>query len=120
MSVNYHHVQRVPDKVMTAAGLAGLGLGLTPPGMLMRLVIMAALGTAVVTLRCLTVEVDDKKVNLRFGDGLIKKSFALSDVSAAQTTRTRPLQGWGIHWIGSGWLYNIYGLDAVELVFKNG
>jgi len=30
------------------------------------------------------------------------------------------LVGWGIRWTGSGWLFNVSGLDAVELSLKSG
>ena len=30
------------------------------------------------------------------------------------------MQGWGIHHVGDGWLFNIYGFDAVELHFHSG
>ena len=28
--------------------------------------------------------------------------------------------GWGIHWVGSGWVYNVSGWEAVEIVMRNG
>lgn len=118
--MHYKHTQKVPQKVMMAAGIAGLALGMTPPGFLARLALVGILGAAAYSFRSLTVEVDEEEVRLQFGDGPIRHSFLLHDVYSVQTVRTTPLQGWGIHWIGNGWLYNIYGLDAVELCFHNG
>jgi hypothetical protein len=118
--MHYKHTQKVPEKVMTIAGICGLALGLTPPGFIARLVLMGALGAAAYTFRSLTVEVDDHELRLEFGDGMIKKSFPLTEVSGCKPVRTGLLQGWGMHWVGNGWLYNVYGLDAVEIAFRDG
>jgi len=68
----------------------------------------------------LTVEVDDSLVRLRFGVGLIRKSFRLDEIATCQPVRNRWWWGWGIRLIPGGWLYNVSGLDAVELGMKNG
>src|SRR5271170_5655598 len=116
----YLHTQRVPTKVMTIASMAGLAIGLTPPGFLLRLALLGTLGTCAAIFRSLTVEVTDSSISLWFADGFIKRTFSLEDVESVNQVRTTPFQGWGMHWIGGGWLYNVYGLDAVELRFKNG
>jgi hypothetical protein len=116
----YQHTQKVPGKILTAATLAGFAVGLTPSGLLLRLVTWGTLGAVAVIFRSLTVEVDASEVRLQFGDGLIKREFALKHISSIDKVRTTPLRGWGMRWLGSGWLYNIYGLDAVELHFNDG
>ena len=68
----------------------------------------------------LTVEVDDTEVRFAFGIGLIRKNYPLSDIAACQPVRNRALYGWGIHLTPHGWLYNVSGLDAVEIEFGNG
>jgi hypothetical protein len=69
----------------------------------------------------LTVSVDNEWVQARFGPGLIGKDFRLSDIAACEPVRNRWYYGWGIRWIPGGcWLFNISGLDAVELRMKNG
>jgi hypothetical protein len=118
--MHYSHTQKVPDNVMAVATLAGLALGLTPPGLIARLAVVGVMGAVGYQFRSLTVEVDDNELRLQFGDGPIRKTFPLSEVTGVQTTRTSPLAGWGMRWIGSGWLYNIYGLDAVELTMAGG
>jgi hypothetical protein len=105
---------------MTLATIAGLAIGLTPPGLLMRVALLGTLGAVGAAFRSLTIEVRDQAVHLSFGDGVIKKIFPVSEIDAAKQVRTTPLNGWGIHWIGNGWLYNIYGLDAIELAMKDG
>ena len=118
--MHYHHTQKIPDKVLLGAGLASLVLGLTPQGFLARLALTGVLGAAVYNFRSLTVEVDDDEIRLQFGDGPIRKSFSLHEISTVKPVRTTPIQGWGIHGFGSSWLYNIYGLDAVEVDFRDG
>ena len=70
--------------------------------------------------RDLTVEVD-KSVRLEFGIGWLKKEFQLSDIRSVTAVRNPFWYGLGIHYIFRlGWVYNIDGLDAVELSFANG
>ena len=60
-------------------------------------------------------------VNVSFGPiGLIRERFALADITAARTVRNSPAYGWGMRYIPHGRLWNVWGLDAVELQLKNG
>ncbi len=68
----------------------------------------------------LTVEVDDAQVRLRFGVGMVRKSFRLDEIASCRPVRNKWWWGWGIRLIPGGWLYNVSGLDAVELVLNNG
>jgi hypothetical protein len=69
----------------------------------------------------LTVSVDNKRVQLRFGIGLIRKSIPLSHIASYAPSRLRWVYGYGIHWIPfRGWLYNVSGFKAVEIITKNG
>ncbi len=119
-TMNYEHTQKLPDNVLIAAGAASLAVGLTPPGMLMRLAVWGILGSTVAAFRSLTVKVDESELSFYFGDGLIRKSINLKEIISVQIIRTTILQGWGIHWLGNGWIYNVYGLDAIELSHENG
>jgi len=118
--MHYQHTQKVPDNVMAVATVAGLAIGLTPPGLIARIAAIGVMGAVGYNFRSLTVEVDDNELRLQFGDGPVRKSFPLGDVTGVKTTRTSPLSGWGMRFIGGGWLYNIYGLDAVELSLAGG
>jgi Na+/proline symporter len=68
----------------------------------------------------LTVIVDDDFVQIRFGLGLIRKKFKLEDIKSCAVVRNKLWYGWGIHWFPNGLLFNISGLDAVELLMNNG
>ncbi len=69
----------------------------------------------------LTTAIDDDAVRVSFGPiGLIRERFALADITAARTVRNSPAYGWGMRYIPHGRLWNVWGLDAVELQLKNG
>jgi hypothetical protein len=118
----YSHTQEIDGRWTAAASVAGGAalLALLPGGMLARVAWLGLAAVTAKTFRALTVNVDTTSVNFHFGDGLISKSIPLADIKAAKAIRTTPVQGWGIHWIGKGWLYNIYGLDAVDIELKGG
>jgi hypothetical protein len=68
----------------------------------------------------LTVVVDDRKVSLSFGFGLLRRDVMLADIAAARKVRNHWYAGWGVRIIPHGRLYNVGGLDAVELEMDNG
>lgn len=68
----------------------------------------------------LSVKVDTDEIVLWFGPGLIKKRLQVSDIQAVRSVRNRWYYGWGIRLTPHGWLYNVSGLDAVELEYHNG
>ena len=118
--MHYIHTQRIPREIVAAGALAGLVAGFTVPGRLARLALWGIFGATAATFRSLTVEVDDTDVKLQFGGGLIKRSFPLECIRSVSQVKTTLLQGWGMRCLGDGWLYNIYGLDAVELQLHSG
>jgi hypothetical protein len=68
----------------------------------------------------LTVEVTSRTVTLRFGPGLIRRSFRVQDIRGARSVRNRWYYGWGIRWTPHDWFYNVSGLDAVEIELAGG
>jgi hypothetical protein len=68
----------------------------------------------------LTVVVDPEAVDLAFGVGWVRVSVPLIDVVDARRVRNSWLAGWGVRVIPGGRLYNVAGLDAVELRRENG
>ena len=69
---------------------------------------------------CLTISIDDRTLRFWFGIGLIRKKIMIKDIESASQVRNHWYHGFGIHYIGGRWLYNIAGFDAVELRLKNG
>lgn len=72
------------------------------------------------TFATLTVEVDDQAINLRFGIGLLRKRFLLENIEAWRAVKNPLYYAWGIHAIPGGWVFNVSGLQAVELQMRNG
>lgn len=68
----------------------------------------------------LTVKVTDSNVRIRFGMGPIAKNFPVASIRKARIVRNPWYYGWGIRWFPGGWLFNVSGLRAVELVMSSG
>ena len=69
----------------------------------------------------LTTIVDDAAVGVQFGPlGLIRDRFEIVDITSARAVRNSPLHGIGMRYIHHGRLWNVWGLDAVELQLRNG
>jgi hypothetical protein len=76
---------------------------------------------AVAMLFCtLTVRIGGGEIECRFGPGLISKHIPLAAVRGARPVRTEWYQGWGIRLTSDGWLFNVSGLDAVEVELADG
>jgi len=68
----------------------------------------------------LTVEVDHREVRCAFGIGLIRRTIPVERIVEARAVRNSWWYGWGIRLTPHGWMFNISGLDAVELEFVDG
>ena len=68
----------------------------------------------------LTVEVNKDVVRLYFGFGIIHRSILREHIAMVTQVRNRWWWGFGIRWTPHGWMWNISGLDAVELIYHNG
>jgi len=69
----------------------------------------------------LTTSVDDASVVVQFGPiGLIRDRFEVADIASARVVRNSLLHGIGMRYIHHGRLWNVWGLDAVELQLRNG
>ena len=69
---------------------------------------------------CLTVTVDEKRLALRFGVGLVRIVVRLEDIVSAGAVTNPWYAGWGIRHMQDGWIYNVSGLRAVEVGLKWG
>ena len=68
----------------------------------------------------LTVTIADGSLRCHFGPGLIRRTIPLRDIAGFQPVRNKWYYGWGIRLTPHGWMYNIAGLDAVELTLADG
>ena len=81
---------------------------------------MVGLLAVVLHFSRLQVAVGDGRVTTAFGSGRPHRVYELSDVVAVRRVRNRWWYGWGVRKIPSGWMYNVWGLDAVELELTSG
>ncbi len=103
---------------LVALGAVGRNLG--PEGTDGLMVGMAVLALMMPLFGWLTVTVDEEAVMARFGIGLLRKKIRLSDIKSATQVRNKWWYGWGMRMGPSGWMFNVSGLDAVEIEFKGG
>lgn len=67
----------------------------------------------------LTITVDNKYVTFKLGIGPIGKAYKISDISSCKPVRNSIFSGFGIRMLPYGWLYNVSGLESIELQFNN-
>lgn len=84
------------------------------------LIVLLIMLIVLVLFATLTVTVDERMIKIRFGVGLIRKSFSLEDIESYSIVKNPWYYGWGIRYTPRGWLYNVSGFSAIELQMKNG
>jgi hypothetical protein len=67
----------------------------------------------------LTIFIDDTNISFKLGIGIIGKSYKIAEIASCKPVKNSFIYGWGIHKIPRGWLYNVSGLNAIELTFKD-
>lgn len=120
--MRYSHTQRGDTILLPTllVALLSLALGLALPGSRALLGMALFMGAVAACFGWLRVEVGQGRLELRFGVGLVRKAIDLGRVEEAEPVRNRWYNGWGIRLIPGGWLYNVGGLDAVELRLRGG
>ena len=122
MSTVYSHSQPGIVIVVTV-GITAIALAVAAYwGPLPRpvLLLAAALAICVPVFGSLTVDIDSETLLVRFGFGLVRKRFRLSEIVSAKPVRNSGYDGWGIHRLQNGWGYNVSGFDAVEIELSDG
>jgi hypothetical protein len=90
--------------------------GWHPVAVAVLVLLVAALGM----FCCLTIEIDGQRLRCFFGPGLIRRTIPLREIVSARPVRNRWYYGWGIRMTSTGWMFNVSGLDAVELALASG
>ncbi len=122
MNEIYHHTQ-VGRVMLVALACAFVGLLFAgtqegwPAGLIGVLITLTA---CLILFTTLTVRIGSGVIQVLFGPGLPRRTIRLADIESARAATNSWLTGYGIRWIGSGWLYNVSGRDAVELKLRNG
>ena len=124
MVIRYQHTQlgtlMLATLVFGAIFFAAMAYTLPSPGRWSLLAAALLLVVLAWLFSSLTVSVSDSELQWQFGPGLFRFRMALADIAGVSVVRNSPLSGFGIR-MGPGFrLYNVSGLDAVELRLKNG
>jgi hypothetical protein len=67
----------------------------------------------------LTITIDDTMLTFSMGVGFVSKKYLIADIKSCKVVKNSAFNGIGIKLLNNGWLYNVSGLYAVELTFKN-
>ena len=116
----YRHTQLGTVILVVCLVIAALGAAMmwqkahTP--MIFMLVILAAVAAV---FHSLTVEISQSELRWHFGPGLWSYRLALDEISDVAVVRNHWWNGWGIRMASGFRLYNVSGLDAVELRLKS-
>jgi len=70
----------------------------------------------------LEVLIDEEYLRIKFGYGIFKKKFILKEIVSVRSVKNHWYYGWGIKHrsVPPMWIYNVSGLDAVEIKTING
>jgi len=82
--------------------------------------ITALMFAGLLLFHSLTVEIARGYLRLKFGIGLIRRSFRVKEIENVEPIRTRWWYGWGIRLTPHGWLFSVSGFDAVKITLRNG
>jgi hypothetical protein len=80
---------------------------------------LVVLTAVAILFSSLTVEVSDNELRWRFGPGLWTHQLPLGDIETVAVVRNHWWNGFGIRMASGFRLYNVSGLDAVELHLKS-
>ncbi|MCA8951936.1 MAG: hypothetical protein KDE27_20675 [Planctomycetes bacterium] len=121
MSPTYRHTQRGPlwfAPVVPALGALALAL-FADTASLRALGAALAVVFALVAASFATLTVRDAgdHLEVRFGPlPVFGTRIAYDTIERVEPTRSRFLDGWGIHWVpGRGWTFNLWGMECVEV-----
>ena len=118
----YRHRQRAGlILALVVIAVIGVVLGISLVGAhLITWLAVAVLPIVAILFSSMTVRVGDDGLHWHFGPGFWKKSLPLSDIAAVRSVRNKWWYGWGIRLTPHGWMYNVSGLDAIELDLREG
>ncbi len=124
MAVRYQHTQRgtvmIAALILSAVVCGSVAWFNTTPARWVPLALAILFVVMTWLFSSLTVTVDGDEVQWYFGPGAWKYTLARGDVADVSVVRNNPLSGFGIRMRPGFRLYNVSGLDAVELRLKSG
>jgi hypothetical protein len=124
MPIRYQHTQigtlMLVALLSAAIIFAAMAYALPGPGRWALLAGACGLVVLALLFSSLTVSVSEDELQWRFGPGLLRYRLARADIAGVSIVRNSVLNGFGIRMGPRSRLYNVSGLDAVELRLRNG
>ena len=119
--MTYRHMQRGTVIVIVCLALAVIDTAIVwRVGHFSAAIPLIALIAAAVAFSSLTVEVNGKELRWYFGPGLWTYRLPIDEIETVAIVRNQWWNGFGIRMRPGFRLYNVSGLDAVELRLKSG
>ncbi len=117
----YQHTQ-AGWVILGAMGLAALlgGVFAHAVGPTAAAIVLGIVAIVCVLFGTLTITIDEEAFSFRMGVGLVSKRIPVDQIVNRQVVANRWYYGWGIRLYPGGWLYNVSGLQAVELWLSDG
>lgn len=106
--------------IPTLGLIAAVGLANQPAALPPLVIVLAVLISTMIIFGSLTVEVDARQISLYFGGGLLRRAVPVEQIRQVKVVRNPLWMGLGIHFFPGGIIYNVSGLDAVELTLQDG
>jgi hypothetical protein len=119
----YRHTQIGRIQIYAVVIACGIGiLSFIFVGMFLPLIIVAAgLLIGLALFSTMTIELTQAELVMHFGPlPVIRKRIRLAEIASAIPVKNPWYYGWGVHYTPRGWLYNIAGVDAAELLLVSG
>ena len=123
--IPYRHSQRAHGLAWllgaVAIAVSGTLIGaMRPPGWIAGFGLAVMLVLIATVFTSLTIVVTPRELEHHFGLGFWHKRYPLRDIASVAPVRSRWWYGFGIRLTPHGWLYNVWGLDAVEVRLSSG
>ncbi len=121
MDMPYHHTQRGILIVVVCLAFALLNAAIVwRSGQWSAAIILITLMAIALVFSSLTVELNGKELRWYFGPGFWTYRLPLDEIETVAAVRNHWWNGFGIRMRPGFRLYNVSGLDAVELRLKSG
>jgi len=129
--MEYEHDQNSPRWVVVAASIFAIVMYSLITAVLrseraplwlsfLAIVWITVIYLAILGFTRLSVRVAPGSVELVFRLGWPRKTVDRSSITQATAHRNSWLEGWGIRKVRRGWMWNVWGLESVELLLDSG
>ena len=78
------------------------------------------LGVILYLLWDLTIQINDGKLIHWFGPRFWQRSYEIDSIKEVTPSSSTWWQGYGIRFVGDGWMYNVSGKDRIRIEFHSG